>query len=176
MLLKEWENGESLGVNPKALEPDPTLKALADKAKALTTDKFLSAEELSLTERQRKALIDTLELMETRGIDNNKYINGKRFNMSHWITNYNGKNRAECGSICCIGGTASLLAGKRIKGEYEDSIFHDEAGNITVSTALANLFFNWGSGPVTVDRAAKELRNYLETANCPSNWAKKEVP
>jgi|SRR5882672_935653 len=154
------------------LESDPKLKELAERAATFTTDEdqkneFMSAPELQLTEFQYTALIKTLDLMENGKISEKEYINDKRFNMSVWAQD------KTCGTVCCIGGTASLLAGE----EYNynaglRTIFHSkETGLFTGSMDLMNLFYYWGQVPVTVPRAAQQLREYLKTGKCPHNWA-----
>lgn len=162
---------ESRGVTPTALESDPALKELAERAKSLKLDIFLSAEELKLTERQRTALIKTLKLMESGGIRHDKVIDGKRFNMKEWINEGWG-----CGTICCIGGTASLLDG----GPYDSaddmypSIFHNKRG-FTGTPALKRLFYEWGNRSPTAKRAGLQLRYYLKTGKCPIDWADKDT-
>jgi len=37
--------------------------------------------------------------------------------------------------------------------------------------ALEHLFFQWGDAHVTVPIAAKQLRKYLTTGECPRDWA-----
>lgn len=126
-------------------------------------DKFLTAEELKLTERQHIALIKTLALMESGGINHEHMIDDRLFAMNCWA------DKHSCGTICCIGGTASLLDG----GPYESvikSIFHDSKG-FTGTPDLYRLFYDWNFHKETpVKRAAKQLRTYLESGKCPNQW------
>lgn len=172
-MLKQKLNENGGPGETRALQPDQALKELANRAKMLQADPFLSAEGLKLTERQRIALIKTLDLMEAHGIDNFKVIDGKRFNMNEWM---NGTH--SCSTVCCIGGTASLLDGGPYESEsgtgYSVSIFHSKRG-FTGSRALKRLFYDWGGGSPTVERAALQLRYYLKTGKCPIDWADKNI-
>jgi hypothetical protein len=164
--LKEKESEYKGLAELRDLQPDNKLKELAEKASAFNIDQFLSAKVLELTEHQRTALIDTLDLMESGGIDHENIIDGKRFTMIEWVLSTH-----DCGTVCCIGGTASLLAGGPYIFPGLKSIFHDENGEFTGNAQLNNLFYKWGGGNVTVERAAKQLRHYLETDTCSSDWA-----
>jgi hypothetical protein len=175
---------ETITESTKAFQADPALKELAqqaaEKASALKVDKFLSAEQLKLTDRQRTALIKTLNLMETHGIDHEKHINGPtltgswRFDMREWVSPES-TLKNECGTVCCIGGTASLLDGGPYASSITNSIFHDQWGKLTGDQNLANLFYRWSKRgkKVTVDCASQQLRKYLETGMCPWDWADK---
>lgn len=145
-----------------SLADDPELKALVEKAK---TGNFLSSKELKLTEKQYDSLVATLLLMETGGVVHIKEDNyenrweGKKlpegkshfFNMSAW------REKSACGSVCCLGGTAELLAGEPVfrRGAIPDK-----------KPEIDKLFYpyeikDWDT--ITPKRAANVLRNYLET-------------
>ena len=173
------EANEGPGVKPRSFQSDYKLKALARKAgdlvKETPENDFLSAKKLNLTERQRTALIKTLALMESGGIDENIFIDNKKFSMRSWI----GKDVMHpCRTVCCIGGTATLLDGSP-RGEFKSdiqSLFHDKYGILAGNNALYNLFYLWGPKAVTVERAAKQLRHYLNTDKCQIQWGLSETP
>lgn len=129
---------------------------------AATTDcPFLPAKQLGLKEKERDALIKTLLLMEAgkmkhrsrapadRPISEGKY----GFNMGVWKAHW------DCGTVCCIGGTAELVGGLR----------HDSLGYRSSMLArsgkpdLFDLFYNYGGGSPPPERAARVLRSYLTT-------------
>lgn len=160
MKQKQTEAPES-GASFNITETDSALTDLAERAKALLSqDSFLSYRKLRIRKRQRTALIKTLKLMEAKGISHKKFIDGRIFDMNHWNDPY----VHTCGTTCCIGGTASLLAG-------DDGLF-DSYNSIS----LENLFYEWGGDDVSVKRAAKQLRFFLETGECARNWARYSKP
>lgn len=166
-MKQKLNEDERPGGTPEALQSDSALKELSEEAATFKADEFLNAQKLELTERQYVALIKTLELLESGGIRHDKFIDGKRFDMSHWIGNH-----YYCGTVCCIGGTATLLDGGKTTC---NSIFHDDKGIFTSGYNLYTLFYGWGNVDVSEKRAAQQLRYYLETGACPADWAKKEV-
>ena len=123
------------------------------------TSLFLSAEALSLFEKQRDALIKTLNYMELGLINEHDYNqDGLKFCMKTW------RSSTPCGTAGCIGGTAVMLANDRL-------LFNDYPTEYRNSpAALENLFFKWGNVPITVPAAAKQLRKYLMTGECPRQW------
>ena|SRR5882672_517956 len=123
------------------------------------TSLFLSAEALSLFEKQRDALIKTLNYMELGLINEDEYNqDGLRFYMGEWLT------KRDCGTAGCIGGTAIMLAN-------DEELFSDYPTTYRMTPpALDNLFFSWGNVHVTVPIAAKQLRKYLTTGKCPRQW------
>jgi hypothetical protein len=81
---------------------------------AMPVDRFLPASRLGLEERHRAALILVLEAHERGELRDVDYGNvlltnsatakfSGDFSMTTWMRSY------ECGTICCIGGTAELL-------------------------------------------------------------------
>lgn len=119
---------------------------------------FQTAEALGIPEPHRQALMKTLVLLETGKlkrarlgdgtVDPNAPFTG-HFNMAEWkIVN-------ECGTVCCIGGTAELIGGVVFDFErnwcLEDLFYPD--------TALYS---------ITVPQAARALRSYLTTGE--ANW------
>jgi len=128
---------------------------------------FKSASDLSITERERDALIKVLGLLEReeiifvpydpvdRGGDRPTYTG--HFNMNSWA------RPASCGTIACIGGTAELIGGVDFSRYYSD-------------TEVYRLFYPGREVPdceyesITVDQAAQALRSYLTTGA--AGWSK----
>lgn len=121
---------------------------------------FKTPAELGLTEAQHRALVLTLNALE-RGelthviVEKNQYggfvTNPKftgHFNMRRW--NY----ESDCGTVCCIGGTAEILGGL---AQYE----LDQLSNRNLQ--LSRLFYPNGNWDATPAKAAKTLRGYLTT-------------
>lgn len=118
---------------------------------------FKPAAELGITEPQRDALCKTLVLLETGklvhvpedDLSNARWDEPKfcgLFNMSHsWIN-------ADCGTVCCIKGTAELISGVDFC-----------PGKIL--EGLTVLFYCWGGGDPGTERAATALRSYLTTGD-----------
>lgn len=70
---------------------------------------FLGAEKLGLTQDQYCGLVKTLALLEAGVLDrSNDFTHG--FDMEHW--------GGECGTVCCLGGTAEVLGACKM-GNYE---------------------------------------------------------
>jgi hypothetical protein len=127
---------------------------------------FKSAADLGITEPQLSALQKTLVLLETGKLkhvptgydgDGHGYPDLKfsgQFNMNQWA----GAN--ECGSICCIGGTAQLI-GNLAPNEMEMAGAENDR--------LARLFYPDVSGDdwsgITDSQAATALRSYLTTGD-----------
>lgn len=129
---------------------------------------FKSADDLGLTEPQLSALQKTLVMLETdklthgpydQFIDDNLEVGNAlhrsftgHFNMATWQADY------ECGSACCIGGTAEVVGGLRPK-----ELFRAAEGD----TPLHTLFGLDRSRPwlskITPQQAARALRSYLTT-------------
>lgn len=126
---------------------------------------FLPAADLGITEPQRSALMKTLVLLETGKLDHvpdvddlpspRRHIPIKdrkfsgQFNMADWSLVHN------CGTVCCIGGTAELIGGL----EYNDFNDDDNPG-------LHSLFYPRNIGlrsysAITPAQAATALRSYL---------------
>jgi hypothetical protein len=125
---------------------------------------FKSADELGITEPQCDALRKTLVLLETGKLvhetgrpkysntDNRKFSG--RFNMILWSADH------ECGTVCCIGGTAELV------GNTSFGIWAFGSNE-----KLKNLFAppmpmrcsDWHS--ITPAQAATALRSYLTTGD-----------
>lgn len=130
-------------------------------------NQFKSAAELDLTEEQRNALIATLNLLETRTIihlpddaetedADDQTPRTAFFNMSLWggLEDYPIVFEGRCGSVACIGGTAEIIAGKRI---------FEEAREQEVGVPIRDLFFGYVDDAVTTEQAARVLRHYLTT-------------
>ena len=125
------------------------------------TSLFLSAEALSLFEKQRAALIKTLNYMELGLINEDDYNeDGLKFYMGTWLS------KRDCGTAGCIGGTAMMLAN-------DEELFNNYPTKYgSAPDALERLFFSWDDNVhVTVPIAAKQLRKYLTTGECPRQWA-----
>ena len=123
---------------------------------------FMTADDLEISERQKDALIKTLVLLETgklkhtqRPVDGT-YLgeNGKftgQFNMNQWRHTYR-----ECGSICCIGGTAELIG--RVS-------FAEASGNLHRLFYPSILVASNDWNHITPAQAARALRSYLTTGD-----------
>lgn len=122
---------------------------------------FKSAADLGIAEAQKDALMKTLVLLETGKMRHaesspipatQKKFSGQ-FNMANWT----GVN--ECGTICCIGGTASIVGNV------------DFNHNGQLPPALENLFYVHPRPPgcdwhdITPSQAATALRSYLTTGD-----------
>lgn len=128
---------------------------------------LLSAAKLRITERERAALVLTLQYMETGRLvhapvtDDNKEILPSseftgHFNMDMW-------NSAEkCGTVACIGGTAEML------GRLQHRSFAD---TVRPGSSLYHLLYPptlIDYAEITVEQAARALRSYLSTGK--PNW------
>lgn len=132
--------------------------------------KFLSARALRLNEDQRCGLIKTLALLEAGLIGPGRYEHTGGFDMAVW--------GGDCGSVCCLGGTAEAVMG--------DKIFHDPHKSGRWHPALRpktrvgklpeiyNLFFPMSlkTNPynASTKQAALALRGFLETGK--TDWDK----
>jgi hypothetical protein len=155
-MLQKQKANKPEDIQPE-LKADEAMKAVVAKAKTVMKG-FKTAEELNLTQRQHKALVKTLELMEAGKVrhvkpnafddfvfePNGKYV----FNMSVW------RQRNRCGTVCCLGGTAEMLDG--------DLIF-SHVFELPTHNPLWQLFYKRTSENITDKQAAKALRGYLET-------------
>jgi len=127
----------------------------------MTEKQFRTADQLNITEEQRCALVKTLQLLEAGKITHLPSVTltgdfpprysesePKYFNMSWW------RIAADCGTVCCIGGTAEAIGKVRFDNNPE---------------GLEHLFFPRGLddcwGNITTSHAAKALRNYLFTGS-----------
>lgn len=154
----------------KATQTTKEAPKLADdpKLKETIKDKFLTAEELKLTELQYTSLIKTLGILEKselkerpRSIDVDLWWNktpGHYFDMHCWWAEMV-KLEPGCGTCCCIGGTAERIAGQR-------SLFV----SYRTPPELGNLFYKYPD-TVTQPQAGRVLRNYLETGV--TDWSKR---
>ena len=124
--------------------------------------------ELGITEPQRAALVNTLELMETGKL---RHISAKNvivapgyiafgglFNMTYWI----GYDNYNCGTVACIGGTAELVGGVEFFDSATDNLNLLFYPSLRVGSVHPN--------EITVEQAARALRSYLETGR--AEWAK----
>lgn len=117
---------------------------------------FKTPAELQISDVEFDALFKTLGMMEREELvhiyhpGTNSYTFGKftgHFNMADW------NDVKECGTVCCIGGTADLIGGVDL--------------NLTAhkNRALHNLFYSSSIlvrySQITVAQAATALRNYL---------------
>lgn len=130
---------------------------------------FQPATDLGISEAQKEALMKTLVLLETGKLAHAKitrpsaaaYREGGEFtghfNMGRW------QSQEDCGTVCCIAGTAELVGGVEFPTEeYGDNF------------ALKNLFwvggfFGGDISHITPGQAARALRSYLTTGD--ANWA-----
>lgn len=127
---------------------------------------FLDASTLCIPEPHRQALMKTLVMLETGKLTHvpmeaavdlmsNAPFTG-HFNMARW------RATQECGSVCCIGGTAEII------GDVEFS------GDAVKQESLRELFFADGAiahnglSRITPAQAARALRSYLTTGA--ANW------
>jgi len=130
--------------------------------------KFLDAKTLGLTEKQYCGLIQTLAWLEAGKLDHENEKGITRFDMGHW------RQYTSCGTVCCIGGTAEVLAGLPYGGMFAK-------GN----QELRNLFYPGSSKwravtyplhpgwMASTAQAAVALRSYLETGKADWNAAMK---
>ena len=129
---------------------------------------FRTAADLGITEPQKEALMKTLVLLETGKLEHAKlgdrpsgdYREGGEFtghfNMGRW------QAVEECGTVCCIAGTAELIGGVKFPTENYGSNY-----------ALKHLFwvggfFGGDISYITPAQAAVALRSYLTTGD--ANW------
>lgn len=81
------------------------------------------------------------------------------FNMNVWRGKFRRGGRGECDTVCCIGGMAELVGG----------FYFDVADKFRTFEALFYPQFPDDSVPdynaITVEQAARALRNYLETGH-----------
>lgn len=120
---------------------------------------FKTAAELGLTDKQHKALHDTLDLMEAGEIEHVSEFGGPpyewtghRFNMGLWFCPAD----SSCGSVGCIGGTAEFLAQDN---NLFDGIECADPSLYALFYPGANVVYNYNA--ITVAQAAHALRNYL---------------
>lgn len=128
---------------------------------------FKSAANLGITEPQKEALMKTLVLLETGKLahwnaheENEKWVGWKdrkfsgHFNMRAW------SHPHDCGTACCIGGTAEFI------GSLEPYSLDDTANG---NDELYGLFYPQGLkrdyGEITPAQAATALRSYLTTGD-----------
>lgn len=145
---------------------DQTLKEAALKAtQALDclnkVDQFKSAGELGLSQKSLDALIKTLEMLENGEIKHSSnplmVLNeGISFNMLTWRTHHN------CGTVCCIGGTAQELGAdfglrRGTPPELNKLFYMNETGSTQTGLPSDRQM------SITPEQAGKALRSYLET-------------
>lgn len=124
---------------------------------------FKSADELGISEMQKDALAKTLVLLETGRLTHApspvRETDGYResdeftghFNMARW------RAAEECGTVCCIAGTAELVGTVTFDPDCDDN------------EALFDLFwvgdsqFGGDISHITPEQAARALRSYLTT-------------
>lgn len=132
---------------------------------------FQAAADLGISEAQKEALMKTLVLLETGKLEyaptddleddpeGHRAFSGK-FNMSSWAAH------DECGTVCCIGGTAEIIGNVSFGGVYGPAYE-------TVDARLHRLFYpemgasRWSL--ITPAQAARALRSYLTTGD--AKWA-----
>lgn len=111
-----------------------------------------SSADLRISESHKAALVKTLELLESGKLvhaqpahwDNHTKPFVDQFNMAYWNDNF------DCGTVCCIGGTAEIIGGVT---------FHD-----CQTEELFNLFnpdHECEMKDITPAQAAVALRSYL---------------
>jgi hypothetical protein len=124
---------------------------------------FKSAVDLGITEGQLSALQKTLVMLETGALSywdgyGGRYIAPEdrkfsgHFNMNAWSTPH------ECGTSCCIGGTAEMVGG------LEPFSLMDASKD---NESLRELFYPDDSDPYAAipTQAATALRSYLTTGD-----------
>lgn len=133
---------------------------------------FKSATDLRISEEQRRALELTLSALERGELRHVTYDPLQaavaddvpftaHFNMNAW------RCVADCGTVCCIGGTAEFLGNLPL---------HSFDRATEKNRALSNLFFPpiHGWDEITADQAATALRSYLTTGD--AKWAEALEP
>lgn len=127
---------------------------------------FMTAAELKLSEKEHAALIKVLGMLERGELIHADLTKARRledrpddgeiltnhFNMDQW------RNKWDCGTVACIGGTAELVGGFRFRS--------GENGQLGGNLDLEELCYpNIASGyaDITPQEAAQALRNYLTT-------------
>jgi hypothetical protein len=133
--------------------------------------KFLDAQTLGLTEDQRCGLVKTLAWLEAGKLDHENEAKIEKFDMGHWRLPTYTRTAAgftECGTVCCIGGTAEVLMGMpKFKMSWG------------APQELNSLFYPGQTGDgrdnpkhsgwqASTAQAAVALRGYLETGK--TNW------
>jgi hypothetical protein len=124
---------------------------------------FKSAADLGITEPQRDALCKTLVLLETGKLthsfafdfdreidDESKLPFSGNFNMRYWT------EPGRCGTIACIGGTATLISGVKF-GYHSNNRLRDLFQPAFVAMN------RWSD--ITPAQAATALRSYLTTGD-----------
>ena len=125
---------------------------------------FKTAHELGIRDEQLDALQKVLVLLETGKLthtpaDHSNYkiypeapFTG-HFNMAAW------RQETDCGTVCCIGGTAEAISGIRFNDDYDEN------------EELCDLFHppHFREGKITTAQAAIALRSYLTTGE--AHWA-----
>lgn len=131
--------------------------------------KFLDANTLGLTEEQRCGLVKTLAWLEAGKLDRENEAKIERFDMGHWRQPTYTRTAAgytECGTVCCIGGTAEVLMGmpKRQMSygatQQLQALFYPGLG-----TSRESSHPGWIA---STSQAAVALRGYLETGK--TDW------
>lgn len=125
---------------------------------------FKSPADLALTDEEFRGLITTLGMMERGELTHVKAPQPIRsashftghFNMDWWA------HEADCGSVCCIGGTAELVGGFRFSRAARDrlgALFYPSRDRPSVT--------NYAT--ITPTQAARALRSFLITGE--PRWA-----
>jgi len=135
----------------------------------MTEKEFRTAKELQITEKQRCALVKTLQLLESGSmIHVTTLVSGDfyasldipltcHFNMRHWRS-----EDKSCGTICCIGGTAELVGQVDLRRAVNKNIHLHDLFYPSIPTT------KWVK--ITPALAAVALRNYLFTGD--AKWTK----
>jgi len=132
----------------------------------LKSANFLPRETLGLSEPQYCGLVKTLALLESGELDHwNPELGFSHFDMAVWQK----PATHNCGSVCCLGGTASMLMGRH-------NIYGPGSWLCTNRPELFRVFYPNGEffsrrhpgWHGTTKEAAMVLRHYLETGN--GNW------
>lgn len=126
---------------------------------------FLTPAELLLSEEEHAALVKVLGMMERGELTlvpyeevvkgSERFVTwppGEKFTGHFHMAVWNVKH--ECGTVCCIGGTAELVGGVKFG---------------TRDARLNDLFYPSRTYDRTVDEAAHALRTYLTTGN--AEWS-----
>ena len=129
---------------------------------------FKSAADLGITEPQLSALQKTLVLLETGklthvSVEDRELLRRSstftgHFNMDAWAW------EVDCGTVCCIGGTAESVGGVKFdaahirKMPHLNELFYPFSGDVPHPH---NFFYDG----VTPSQAATALRSYLTTGD-----------
>lgn len=141
MLAQSFKTAKELGISQQAIEALQKVLVLFETEKV----RYIPEDEYQL-----RGYPDMPYAVDSSNPNSAKIL----FNMSSW------SSPRDCGTVCCIGGTAALISGIDF-----NALVHSRNGISKEIQSLYRLFYPDCSGydDVTVDQAAQALRNYLTT-------------